>query len=54
MAISIFINTDNATFDDPYEIGRILRYIADEIDNGNNDIRVADINGEVTGSFEEV
>jgi hypothetical protein len=50
MTIKIEIQTDNAAFDDPYEVGRILRQIASEIDNGNlSDIDVRDVNGNDAG-----
>ena len=55
MTIRIEIETDNAAFEDHYELGRILRQIAYEIDNGNtSDIDIRDVNGNRCGSFEVV
>jgi len=47
-------NTDNAAFSDgnkPYEIARILREIADKIEDGQTEGNIRDINGNTTGTF---
>ena len=55
MTVTIKFKTDNAAFDDSYEIGRILRGIAYEIDNGNTtDIDVRDANGNRIGTCKVV
>ena len=54
MSVNIKFKTGNAAFDGddkPYEIARILRSIAYEIDNGNmSDIDVRDVNGNRVGT----
>lgn len=49
------IETGNAAFDDEgkaYEIARILRDLADKIENGAEAGSVRDINGNKVGSYE--
>ena len=51
----IEIETGNAAFEDDnrnYELARILRQIAERLENGENAGRVLDINGNKVGSFE--
>lgn len=51
---SLKFKTDNAVFQDgnkPYEIARILREIADKIEDGQTEGNIRDINGNTTGSF---
>jgi hypothetical protein len=47
------IDTGNAAFeDDPnYELARILRAVADKVENGHADGRCYDINGNKVGSW---
>lgn len=64
MNITITINTDNAAFSDEnggreYEVGRILRKLADELHDGiiNASIgprKLRDINGNTVGKVEVV
>lgn len=49
------IETGNAAFDDEgaaYEIARILRALADRIENGDSAGSVRDVNGNKVGHFE--
>jgi len=51
---SLKFKTDNAAFQDgnkPYEIARILRELADKIEDGQTEGNIRDINGNTTGSF---
>lgn len=50
----IEIETGNAAFEDDrnMELARILRQIAERLENGENAGRVLDINGNKVGSFE--
>ena len=51
MKVSIEFNTDNAAFaDDPGEVGRILRTLADRLDPDNSGV-VIDINGNAVGEW---
>ena len=51
MYVSIEFNTDNAAFaDDPDEVGRILRALANQIDPDNSGV-VVDINGNAVGEW---
>ncbi|USN14348.1 hypothetical protein KABACHOK_05350 [Brevundimonas phage vB_BpoS-Kabachok] len=49
------IETGNAAFDDgdkAYEIARILRALADRVENGDEAGSVRDVNGNKVGSFD--
>ena len=50
---SFIIRTDNAAFDeDPNaETARILRKIADKIENGEEPVSILDINGNRVGTY---
>ena len=51
---SLKLKTDNAAFSDgnkSYEISRILREIADKIEDGNTEGSIRDINGNRIGEF---
>lgn len=51
----IEIETGNAAFEDDsrnYELARILRQIAERLENGENAGRVLDYNGNKVGAFE--
>lgn len=43
--------TGNAAFDDPDEIGRILRMVATQIDSGETSGTIRDSNGNRVGKF---
>lgn len=51
--ITIEINTDNAAFEDPFEVVRILQDLATKADNHGSDyladLKIRDINGNVVG-----
>jgi hypothetical protein len=52
MTAIIRINMENAAFDEPAsELSRILREIAERVENGDSDFTVMDINGNSVGSF---
>ena len=49
----IDIGTGNAAFkDDPGELGRILRDIANRVDRGEKSGKVPDVNGNMVGRFD--
>ena len=51
---SLKLKTDNAAFSDgnkSFEIARILRELADKIEDGQTEGNTRDINGNTTGSF---
>ena len=51
----IDIGTSNAAFkDDPGELARLLRKVADRLDRGDKDGRIVDINGNVVGRFDHL
>ncbi len=53
MTVNIKIKTGNAAFDGDdkgYEIGRILRSLATDIENGSTDINIRDVNGHNVGT----
>lgn len=52
--LKIEIETGNAAFEDDrnMELARILRQIAERLENGEDAGRVLDINGNKVGSFE--
>lgn len=53
MAFRINLDTDNAAFtEDGSEVARLLRKVADDIDNGGRDGSLRDINGNRVGSWE--
>lgn len=48
----LHVETDNAAFEDPAaETARILREVADRLENGSTEGAIADINGNRVGSF---
>lgn len=52
--VKIQFNTGNAAFEEPYdtiEIARILRDIADKIENGRTEGKCIDINGNGVGTW---
>lgn len=53
MTFKLSINCDNAAFEDDAstEIARILRETAEKLENGREDGRCVDYNGNVVGSF---
>ncbi len=52
MAFAMDIQTDNAAFEEPGpEIARILRAIADEVENGNEYADIHDTNGNTVGRW---
>lgn len=52
MAVKIDFKTSNAAFeDDPYEAVRIIREVADKINNGATSGTIQDINGNTVGKF---
>jgi hypothetical protein len=54
--VKIEFNTDNAAFEDPTEISRILRKLADRLEyvSNNEQIPIMDINGNKIGRCEVV
>lgn len=52
-AFTLDISTDNAAFEDEpaAEVARILRRIADKLEQGQRDGIAADVNGNRCGSF---
>lgn len=46
------IDTDNAAFEYPSELGRLLREVADKLDAGKVSGKVRDINGNTCGKWE--
>ena len=51
---SLKFKTDNAAFQDgnkPYEIAKILRELADKIEDGQTEGNIRDINGNSIGAF---
>lgn len=55
MTLKIEFGTDNAAFDNEgkeSEIGRILREIAEDIENGSKSHSIRDINGNPVGYYE--
>ena len=50
--MNIQINTDNAAFEDKnFELARILRELADKIENGQEEGSLFDYNGNKVGGF---
>lgn len=52
---TVKIDTDNAAFDDPSEIARILKSIAADCENGapSNYTTIRDVNGNDVGRYAE-
>jgi hypothetical protein len=55
MTVTIKINCDNAAFEDPSELSRIVRVAADRLETGahNNKPMLYDINGNAVGTISE-
>lgn len=51
MLFQIEIETDNSAFEDSGELGRLLRKMADQVDEGRTTGPVIDINGNQVGSY---
>lgn len=54
VAFKLTIETDNAAFQDgepAFEVARILREVADAMENGTNEGPVRDVNGNRVGTF---
>ena len=51
MRFSMEINTDNAVFDDPYELPTALEWVARKIEAGADSGKVLDSNGNTVGSW---
>ena len=51
MKLTIKIKLDNAAFDNPCEIGRILNEVTENINNFRNEVIINDINGNKVGSY---
>lgn len=49
--MKVEFKTGNAAFEDPAEVGRILRMVATQIDNGKISGAVQDCNGNKVGKF---
>jgi hypothetical protein len=51
--ITITIETDNAAFKPKaqYEVARILRHLAADIENGEENVRLRDVNGNTVGAM---
>lgn len=52
----VLVNTDNAAFEDDgasgaHELARILRTVADQLEDGVSKGRVRDVNGNTVGDF---
>lgn len=57
MSVTIKIKTENAAFDGddkPYEIARILREIAAQIEHGNTSGTARDANGDAVGTYKVI
>lgn len=54
MAFTLTMATENAAFEDmpEYEVARILRKVADQIEDGDTTGRVRDINGNTVGAYD--
>lgn len=48
---TLTINTENAAFEDPSELPRLLRKVASLISMGDTEGRILDMNGNTVGSF---
>ena len=53
MSVKINFKTDNAAFEDPNEIGRVIRMIATQIDSGKTSGIIRDSNGNKVGKFKK-
>jgi hypothetical protein len=51
MTVKIEFKTGNAAFEDPGEVSRILREVADRIDDGVVSNSIMDINGNKIGKY---
>jgi hypothetical protein len=51
MVFLVAIQTTNDAFNDRFELPRILRELADRLDNDQVEGRLRDINGNMVGSF---
>jgi len=52
MTLKIRFETDNAAFEDTTEIGRILREVAAQFDEGRASGSIRDINGNTVGTYD--
>ena len=52
MSFKLNINTDNAAFDDGYsEVVHLLRKIADDIESGETEGNIKEVNGATVGKY---
>lgn len=52
MVFTVKFDTDNSAFDDPrYEVARILRDTARQVEDGKTEGVVRDLNGNTVGTF---